>query len=170
MDSTHGATENSTAARAAIRVAVYDENVSIRDKVLHPGPYNIVACLSRNCWDSCSTACSRKVHAVTQVTLISPRQIREGRLSRDQFDVVVFPGGSAKRQSKNLQSDGLRAVRSFVEGGGGYVRRIDSPRIAMCHNLMLCRSSERRLFRHIEHWTVWYLRHLHVYWSCFCVL
>ena len=37
------------------------------------------------------------------------------------FDVIAFPGGSGSGQSKTLGEAGLKNVREFVRGGGGYV-------------------------------------------------
>ena len=45
--------------------------------------------------------------------------IRSGVL--DQFDVVIFPGGSGSGQAKSLNSTGRQAVVDFVEDGGGFV-------------------------------------------------
>ena len=45
--------------------------------------------------------------------------IRAGAL--DQFDVVIFPGGSGSGQAKSLTIDGREAVIDFVENGGGFV-------------------------------------------------
>ena len=39
----------------------------------------------------------------------------------DAFDVVVFPGGNAKRQAEALGVEGRTAVRAFVRSGGGFV-------------------------------------------------
>lgn len=39
----------------------------------------------------------------------------------EQFDVVVFPGGSGSKQSKAIGEDGRDAVREFVDAGGGYI-------------------------------------------------
>ncbi len=38
-----------------------------------------------------------------------------------QFDVVVFPGGSASRQARAIGAAGREAVRRFVRNGGGYL-------------------------------------------------
>ena len=51
--------------------------------------------------------------------LVSPADIRASAL--DRFDVVVFPGGSGKKQGAALDAEGRRAVRDFVRGGGGFV-------------------------------------------------
>ena len=45
--------------------------------------------------------------------------IRSGVL--DQFDVVIFPGGSGSGQAKSLNNTGRQAVVDFVEDGGGFV-------------------------------------------------
>jgi len=37
------------------------------------------------------------------------------------FDVLVMPGGSARRQADHLGAQGRTAIRQFVEHGGGYV-------------------------------------------------
>ena len=51
--------------------------------------------------------------------LVSAADIRASALGR--FDVVVFPGGSGKKQGAALDAEGRRAVQEFVRGGGGYV-------------------------------------------------
>lgn len=133
--------EEDTAAAAAsersktkgLIIAVFDQNKTVRDRILHPGPLNIVACLKQHCWDGCplpdphgTTNCDhRGASPVAEVHLLSPALIRQGALKDRGFDVVVFPGGSAKTQAKALQSKGMLAVRQFVESGGGYVRRIE---------------------------------------------
>ena len=43
----------------------------------------------------------------------------EGALK--SYDVVLIPGGHAESQAKELGESGLRAIREFVETGGGYV-------------------------------------------------
>lgn len=53
------------------------------------------------------------------VRRIAAAEIRDGGLS--EFDVLVHPGGSGSRQGKALGEEGRRAVRSFVEAGGGYL-------------------------------------------------
>jgi len=50
---------------------------------------------------------------------VGPPGIAEGAL--DQFDVVVFPGGSGKAEAKALGEEAKAAVQAFVRGGGGYV-------------------------------------------------
>ena len=150
-------------------MAVYDENTTIRDKMRHPGPYNIVSCLQAPefCWDHCPpnhnnnnngntgnnnkgmqenkntpkqeaipNASQNKTnptqrntsphyqceqHDAVSVRLVSPVEIRSGILRQQKFHVVVFPGGSATRQAKNLRPKGLAEVRKFVALGGGYV-------------------------------------------------
>jgi len=45
--------------------------------------------------------------------------IRPGVL--EQFDVVIFPGGSGSKQAAALGPEGRRAVQQFVRRGGGYI-------------------------------------------------
>ncbi len=53
-----------------------------------------------------------------QVTRIPGEQM--GSIDLKQFDVVVFSGGSGSQQSKSIGEAGLKNVREFVRGGGGY--------------------------------------------------
>jgi glutamine amidotransferase-like uncharacterized protein len=50
---------------------------------------------------------------------LTPEEVRAGVL--DQFDLVIFPGGSGSRQAEGLGGDGREVVRRFVENGGGYI-------------------------------------------------
>jgi glutamine amidotransferase PdxT len=52
------------------------------------------------------------------VTRIAADQM--GVIDLKQFDVVVFSGGSGSQQSKSIGEAGLKNVREFVRGGGGY--------------------------------------------------
>lgn len=51
--------------------------------------------------------------------VLRPADIRAGALAEQ--DVAVFMGGSGSTQGRALGDEGKAAVRSFVEGGGGYV-------------------------------------------------
>ncbi len=53
------------------------------------------------------------------VTLVGPADIRDRVL--DLFDVVVFPGGSARAQGQAIREAGRDHVREFVRSGGGYL-------------------------------------------------
>ena len=44
-----------------------------------------------------------------------------GTVDLKAFDVVVFPGGGARTQSKAIGEKGRNNVREYVRGGGGYV-------------------------------------------------
>jgi predicted deacylase/putative intracellular protease/amidase len=55
----------------------------------------------------------------TTIERIGVAEIRRGRL--DQFDVVIFPGGSGSKQSAALGESGRKRVSEFVENGGGYI-------------------------------------------------
>ena len=59
--------------------------------------------------------------AATNVSVarISPEDIQAGALKR--FDVVMFTGGSGSGQARALSETGCRAVKQFVEQGGGYI-------------------------------------------------
>jgi hippurate hydrolase len=52
-------------------------------------------------------------------TTISPAAIRAGGL--DDYDVVMFPGGSGAGQARALQKNGCAKVERFVARGGGFV-------------------------------------------------
>ncbi|GMV98026.1 MAG: hypothetical protein AMXMBFR83_23790 [Phycisphaerae bacterium] len=54
-----------------------------------------------------------------RVERVGPADIRAGVL--DQFDVVMFTGGTGSGQAKALEDAGRAAVRRFVGSGGGYV-------------------------------------------------
>ena len=47
--------------------------------------------------------------------------IRDGYLKSSNIDVVVFPGGSSKKQSRILSGVGQRKLMEFVRDGGGFV-------------------------------------------------
>ena len=53
------------------------------------------------------------------VTSLKGQDIRDGKLQ--DFDVVVFPGGSGSKEAAALQAPGREAVQSFVKKGGGYL-------------------------------------------------
>jgi predicted deacylase len=50
---------------------------------------------------------------------VGPADIGTGAL--DQFDVVIFPGGSGSKEAAALGEEGREAVKEFVESGGGYM-------------------------------------------------
>lgn len=56
-------------------------------------------------------------------------------VSRKDFDVVVFPGGSGTGQSNALGSSGRAAVRSFVRSGGGYIGTCGGAYLGLQHLL-----------------------------------
>lgn len=53
------------------------------------------------------------------VRRVSATDVRAGVL--DQFDTVIFPGGSASGQARSIREEGRQAVRDFVAAGGGYL-------------------------------------------------
>jgi len=56
---------------------------------------------------------------VVHVERVGPSDIGAGAL--EQFDVVMFTGGSGSGQGKAIEERGRQAVRQFVEKGGGYI-------------------------------------------------
>ena len=50
---------------------------------------------------------------------VGPPEIRAGAL--DQFDLVIFPGGSGSKQAAALEKKGRAEVVDFIEEGGGYL-------------------------------------------------
>jgi glutamine amidotransferase-like uncharacterized protein len=62
---------------------------------------------------------------------VGPSEMRAEVL--DQFDVVVFPGGSGSKQGKAIGESGQAAVRKFIESGGGYV--------GVCAGAYLCSAN-----------------------------
>jgi hypothetical protein len=53
------------------------------------------------------------------VRIIGPEEVRNGSL--EQFDLVIFPGGSGSRQAAGIGDEGQEAVRDYVRDGGGYI-------------------------------------------------
>lgn len=53
------------------------------------------------------------------VRRVDGKDVRDGGLFR--YDAVVFPGGSATKQSASLGPEGQEQVRAFVREGGGYL-------------------------------------------------
>ena len=64
------------------------------------------------------------------VTHVGPKDMRQEVLQ--QFDVIVFPGGSGSKQGKAIGSGGRDHVRQFVDDGGGV--------IGICAGAFLCSS------------------------------
>lgn len=50
----------------------------------------------------------------------------------NQFDVVLFPGGSGSKQAAAIGKKGREVVKDFVRGGGGY--------LGVCAGAYLCSS------------------------------
>ncbi len=53
------------------------------------------------------------------VNHVGPADIAGGAL--EQFDVVIFPGGSGSAEARALGAKAKEAVRTFVRNGGGYI-------------------------------------------------
>jgi glutamine amidotransferase-like uncharacterized protein len=54
------------------------------------------------------------------LTVLKEDGIRQ-HLTRDNFDVVFFPGGWGSGQAEALGDEGISKVQAFVSGGGGYI-------------------------------------------------
>lgn len=54
-----------------------------------------------------------------EVKTITAEQIRGGALKG--FDVLIHGGGSASKQGETLGDKGRKAVKKFVDGGGGFI-------------------------------------------------
>lgn len=52
-------------------------------------------------------------------TAINGEMLREGYLS--DFDLLIVPGGSAKKESMSMEAEGRKEVRRFVGEGGLYI-------------------------------------------------
>jgi len=50
---------------------------------------------------------------------VNGEELREGYLNN--FDVLIVPGGSSKRESVSMEAEGRKEVRRFVEKGGIYL-------------------------------------------------
>lgn len=62
--------------------------------------------------------------ALAKSKQFAPRVIDAGLIQNhrlDQFDVVIFPGGSGSAQARALNEHGREAVREFVADGGGFI-------------------------------------------------
>ena len=57
--------------------------------------------------------------ASIQLVRVSPADIAAGIL--DQFQIVIFSGGSGSAQSRSLGDAGREQVRAYINQGGGYV-------------------------------------------------
>ena len=54
-----------------------------------------------------------------ELTLVNGQQIRDGIL--DQFEIVIFPGGSGRGEAASLQPEGVKKVKEFIKSGKSYV-------------------------------------------------
>jgi glutamine amidotransferase-like uncharacterized protein len=43
------------------------------------------------------------------------------KISTQQYDLIIFTGGSGSGQSKGIGKEGIKAVHQFVKDGGGYL-------------------------------------------------
>lgn len=102
------------AAAAPIHVAVVDDS----NGSAH-GPTNAMRVLARQADFDC--------------VLVTSDDVAGGILTRDGFDVVVFPGGSGSGQARRLGDRGAKKVRDYVADGGGYIGICAGAYLATCH-------------------------------------
>jgi putative intracellular protease/amidase len=94
------AAANPIASAAPIRVAVYEDEGSVRAAAFFDENVGI-----------------DKAHFV--LTHVTAKQIRNGVLK--DYDVVIQGGGGSRAQADALQPAGRDAIREFVRNGGGYL-------------------------------------------------
>ncbi|EFC42943.1 predicted protein [Naegleria gruberi] len=63
-------------------------------------------------------------------------------LLKESFSLVVIPGGTAKKQAKDLGSEGLAIIKKFVSDGGSY--------LGICAGGYLACFSELKLLENVE--------------------
>ena len=70
--------------------------------------------------DTCACASLEILNATPncEAKYVSPEEIQQGALNN--FDVVLFPGGSGSGERRALGESGWRELRAFLENGGGY--------------------------------------------------
>jgi len=71
--------------------------------------------------DTCANASKEILNGTEgfEADFVSAEQIQEGKLK--EYDVVIFPGGTASGESKAIGEKGWEELRAFVQNGGGYV-------------------------------------------------
>ena len=58
----------------------------------------------------------------TKLQIITGEDIRRDHGAKlREIDALVVPGGKASRHAEQLGDDGLKLVKNFVRGGGGYL-------------------------------------------------
>lgn len=87
------------------------------DGALHVGIYN-----GSGTGNSTGLRLEKILHEMPGVVtrLVGPAEIRAGVLKK-QFDVVIFGGGSGSGQARTIGAGGRKAVKEFVQAGGGYL-------------------------------------------------
>lgn len=85
-----------------IRVACLDVYGQAEEAI---GPKNLIRCLAGS--------------PDFKFRTVSPGDVRSNVLA--QVDVLICPGGSGSKQSKDLEEKGRVAIQEFVKAGGGYI-------------------------------------------------
>jgi hypothetical protein len=113
-----------TSKTACFRLAIFDGPGAISSSGHGPG------------WIRNSLLSSSRI----DIELVSPEGIAAGVL--EGFDSVLFGGGSSRQQGESLGEKGRRAVRRFVQRGGGYV--------GICAGAFLAMSDRESSLRFFE--------------------
>lgn len=99
-------------ATKRLHVAILDDQSEKRNGVLN--------CLKALDHENCKGSDFGRIVFKTQVVRADELHQTNPSVLRG-FDVLIVPGGSAARFAERLGPGGLRNIRSYVEGGGGYV-------------------------------------------------
>ncbi|MEZ6185954.1 MAG: BPL-N domain-containing protein [Planctomycetota bacterium] len=97
------------------------QGVSARTPEPPPGAIPVAVFDDVGSIDGCVEAVIQDARADPRLWLrrIDGKDVRAGAL--EDYAAVVFPGGSATKQSNSLAPEGQERVRAFVRGGGGYL-------------------------------------------------
>jgi len=85
--------------------------------------------------------------------LVQAQEIADGLLSRKPCEVLVVPGGTAKRKQQALGRAGMQAIRDFVTGGGNYLGFCGGAGLGLAgkHGLGLCPWCRRGFTDRLQH-------------------
>jgi len=92
--------------RIIVIIGVFQMYTTLKERRKHPGADNVCLALA-------GSLCHQTIQ-------LSPAAILSGDVL-EICNVIVFPGGTATKQSSALGRKGRRAIRMFVSNGGGYV-------------------------------------------------
>jgi len=87
----------------------------------HPVPVKVAIYRGSGAPDGSAENVKNRVDSIpgSSVRILTAEEV--GTVDLTSFDVVVFPGGSARTQAKAIGDSGMTKVREYVRNGGGYV-------------------------------------------------